>query len=249
MIIECMSGLHIDLVLHQPTCLFNLFVFKGILDVCVTVSPQNMGGPPQSSPPSPKHVNKIDNGASQKSGGVVKVQKSLLKNSHRNHEETFRGHTHQRTIATLLAGEIFGEMAILRPEQALRRTATVKARDYFVELFEVSREDVVNTWLTYPNVREYLLQLAETRAESYEELVQDVQKDCNKEAQEYWRRITRAKTQHAMMKARALVKISRGPFDWPGENDEVNPRPEPQHQNNTNSIGEVRNATPTHESI
>ena len=211
------------------------------------MAPQDFEGKAHSSASSRKQSGQSASEASQKTGGVVKIVSSQLHRPKRNNQSAIKGHTHHRTIATLLAGDIFGEMAILRPEQSLRRTATVKARDYFVELFEVSREDVVNTGLTYPKVREYLLQLAETRAESYVKLVEEVQKDCNKEAQEYWGRITRAKTQHAMMKARALVKISRGPLDWPGSQGNSDPGEKLQHKDNGHDVGETRQAKSTHQ--
>ena len=185
---------------------------EGILDVCISVTSHDNGGAVLSK----KDVGRPSNAAAQKIGGAVAIlseggsaQYQRL-NRAATEQKSAKGHRHHRTIATLLAGDIFGEMAILRPEQSLRRNATVKARDYFVELFEISREDVVNTWLTYPKVRGYLLQLAETRANSYDSLVRDAQKDCDEEAREYWKAITRAKTKHAMTKARALVKMSQG---------------------------------------
>jgi CRP-like cAMP-binding protein len=70
-----------------------------------------------------------------------------------------RIHKKSTKIATLLPGQIFGAMSILRPEQHLRRNASVKNRDHFCELFCIHRHEVVNTWLTYPTVSNYLLEL------------------------------------------------------------------------------------------
>ena len=210
-------------VIEQGDIAMSMFIItKGILDVSVAVNTQEVFGVTSND----KKAGGPSNAAAQKTGGAVTMRNDGSARHRRRSSRGVgagaidaKGHTHHRTIATLLAGDIFGEMAILRPEQILRRNATVKARDYFVELFEISREDVVNTWLTYPKVRAYLLQLAELRTESYDRLVQDAQKDCNEEALQYWKTITRAKTKHAMAKARALVKMSKGPFEWPGQDE------------------------------
>ena len=117
---------------------------------------------------------------------------------------------HHKKIATLLAGQIFGEMAILRPEQLLRRNATVKCRDHFCELFRIHREQVVNTWLTYPTVRAHLLGLTDKRAKAHVKQVREAKNSCVQEAKRYWHKIIRAKTKHAMLKAKATIRIVGG---------------------------------------
>lgn len=119
-------------------------------------------------------------------------------------------HEHHKKIATLLAGQIFGEMAILRPEQMLRRNATVKCRDHFCELFRIHREQVVDTWLSYPTVRAHLLGLTEQRAKTHYKEVKNAHVECTQEAQRYWKKITRAKSKHAMLRAKATIRLQKG---------------------------------------
>lgn len=105
-------------------------------------------------------------------------------------------HTTDKKIATVLTGEIFGAMSLLRPSQNLRRCATVKSRDNFCELFEIHRDQVVDTWLVYPTVRQYLLDLVERRALSRERAVNDATIHHTNKSNNYWKKIEKARTAH-----------------------------------------------------
>jgi CRP-like cAMP-binding protein len=107
-------------------------------------------------------------------------------------------HTTNKKIATLLTGEIFGAMSLLRPSQNLRRCATVKSRDNFCELFEIHRDQVVDTWLVYPTVRQYLLELVERRALSHARSVNDAKIHHTNKSNTYWKKIEKARSAHGI---------------------------------------------------
>ena len=73
----------------------------------------------------------------------------------------------------------------------------------------------------YPKVREYLLQLAETRGELCK-AGRGGAEGLQQRGTGILGENTRAKTQHAMMKG-ALVKISRSPLDWPSSQGNSDP--------------------------
>ena len=127
----------------------------------------------------------------------------------KNKEKT-RAKTREKatTIATLLAGSIFGEMAILCPEQKLRRNATVQCQDTFCEVFRVDRNGVVDHWLTYPTVRAHLLELTEKRVATRRKMIEAAKSKVEDATARYWSKITQAKTNHIMLKTSSTIRLN-----------------------------------------